>query len=66
MSKKKEDEKVSYHRKEREEGNFRRIISLPTPVDSGKVTAVCKNGVLTVTLPKAEEAKPRKITVKSE
>ena len=61
-----EGEKVSYHRKEREEGNFRRIISLPTRVDSGNVTAVCKNGVLTVILPKAEEAKPRKISVKSE
>jgi len=60
-----EGEKVSYHRKERDEGNFRRIISLPTRVDSDKVSAVCKNGVLTVTLPKAEEAKPRQITVKS-
>jgi HSP20 family protein len=61
-----EGEKVSYHRKERDAGNFRRIISLPTRVDSEKVTASCKNGVLTVTLPKAEEAKPRQISVKSE
>lgn len=61
-----EGEKVSYHRKERDAGNFRRIISLPTRVDSEKVTATCKNGVLTVTLPKAEEAKPRQISVKSE
>ena len=61
-----EGEKVSYHRRERDAGKFRRIISLPTRVDADKVTAVCKNGVLTVTLPKAAEAKPRQITVKSE
>ena len=61
-----EGEKVSYHRKERDEGIFRRIISLPTRIDSNKVTAVCKNGVLTVTLPKAAESKPRQISVKSE
>jgi len=61
-----EGEKVSYHRKERDAGNFRRIISLPTRVDSDKVTAIFKNGVLTVTLPKAEEAKPRQISVRSE
>jgi HSP20 family protein len=61
-----EGEKVSYHRRERDAGKFRRIISLPTRVDSDKVTAVCTNGVLTVTLPKAAEAKPRQITVKSE
>jgi HSP20 family protein len=61
-----EGKKVSYHRKERDAGNFRRIISLPNRVDSDKVTAACKNGVLTVTLPKAAEAKPRQIAVKSE
>jgi HSP20 family protein len=61
-----EGEKVSYHRREREAGSFRRIISLPTRVDAEKVTAVCKNGVLTVTLPKAAEAKPRQIAVKSQ
>jgi HSP20 family protein len=61
-----EGEKVSYHRKERDSGKFRRIVSLPTRVDSDKVTAICKNGVLTVTLPKAEEAKFRQISVRSE
>jgi HSP20 family protein len=61
-----EGEKVSYHRRERDAGKFRRIVSLPARVDSDKVTAVCKNGVLTVTLPKAAEAKPRQIKVKSE
>ena len=60
-----EGEKVSYHRREREAGSFRRIISLPARVDTEKVTAACKNGVLTVTLPKAAEVKPRQIKVKS-
>jgi len=54
---------VSYHRREREAGTFQRVISLPAQVDAAKVTAVCKNGVLTVTLPKAPEAKPRQISV---
>jgi HSP20 family protein len=61
-----EGEQVSYHRREREAGTFRRIIALPTRVDADKVTAVCKNGVLTVTLPKAAEVKPRQIEVRSE
>jgi HSP20 family protein len=60
-----EGEKASYHRREREAGSFRRIISLPTRVDSSQVTAACKNGVLTVTLPKAAEVKPRQIEVKA-
>lgn len=60
-----EGEKVSYHRKERESGRFRRIVTLPTQVDAGKVTAECKDGILTVTMPKAAEAKPRQIEVKS-
>jgi len=61
-----EGEQVSYHRREREAGSFRRIIALPTRVDSSKVTAACKNGVLTVTLPRAAEVKPRQVEVKSE
>ncbi len=60
-----ESEKTGYHRKEREAGVFRRTITLPLRADSGKVTASMKNGILTIVLPKAEEAKPRKITVKT-
>ena len=60
-----EEQKAGYHRRERESGFFRRTIALPARVDPGKVSAGMKNGVLTVTLPRAEEAKPRKIGVKT-
>ena len=60
-----EDEKATYHRREREAGRFSRIVTLPAPVDTGKVEAGCTNGVLQVTLPKAEAAKPKQIAVKA-
>lgn len=50
-------------RSERYVGTFRRSISLPTRVDANKVGATYKDGILTVTLPKAEEAKPKQIQV---
>lgn len=50
-------------RSERLFGSFSRSVTLPAPVKSGDVTASYKDGILTVTLPKAEEAKPRKIQV---
>ena len=56
---------VNYHRREREAGFFRRVINLPVRVDADKVTARCKNGVLEVVLPKAGEAKTRRIDVAS-
>ncbi len=59
-----EDAKAQYHRREREGGTFNRIVSLPTQIDTGKVEAHCTDGVLTVALPKAEAAKPRRIAVK--
>ena len=62
---KKEHERVSYHRKERLEGAFNRTLTLPTPVDAERIEAHYADGVLTVTLPKAEEAKPRQIVVKA-
>ena len=58
-----EDENVKYHRRERESGTFRRMIKLPSQIDTTKVSAQSANGVLTVTLPKAEEAKPRQIPI---
>jgi len=58
-------EKINYHRKEREEGVFRRIINLPTRVDSEKVEALSKNGVLTIKIAKAEEVKPRQVSIQA-
>lgn len=58
-------ENLAYHRRERGTGEFTRSITLPVDVDTDKVNASLNNGVLTVTLPKAEAAKPKRITVKS-
>lgn len=58
------EEGASYHRKERKGGQFNRTITLKTNVDAAKVEANFVHGVLTVVLPKAEEAKPRQIAVK--
>jgi HSP20 family protein len=52
-----------FHHIERRYGAFSRSFSLPRTVDSGKVAAEYKNGVLTVRLPLREEAKPRQIKV---
>ena len=52
-----------YHHLERRYGTFSRSFSLPQTVDTGKVAAEYKNGVLTVRLPLREEAKPRTIKV---
>ena len=52
-----------YHRIERQYGSFSRSFSLPQTVDSTKVGADYRNGVLTVRLPLREEAKPRQIKV---
>ena len=52
-----------FHHVERRYGTFSRSFSLPQTVDTGKVAAEYKNGVLTVRLPLREEAKPRQIKV---
>ena len=54
----------NWHRQERGFGAFNRIVELPHAVDVDNVEAEFSHGVLRVTLPKAEEAKPRKILVK--
>jgi HSP20 family protein len=53
----------SYHRRERWHGAFRRTMELPFGVEGGKVEAAYRNGVLTVSLPRAEAEKPRKISI---
>lgn len=60
-----EEKKVNYHRRERESGFFRRMLRLPAPVNPQNAQASCKDGVLTITLAKPEEVKPRQIAVKS-
>ncbi len=52
-----------WHLRERRSGVFQRSLSLSTPVDSDKAQAEFEHGVLTLTLPKSEAAKPRQIKV---
>lgn len=59
-------ENVNYHRREREAGRFRRVLSLPARVNTEAVQATCRDGVLKIVLPKAEEAKPRQIRIKTD
>lgn len=53
----------AYHRKERGAGGFVRSLSLPADVDADSVKAQYKNGLLYITMPKTEQAKPRQIRV---
>jgi HSP20 family protein len=54
---------VNFHRRERESGFFRRVVTLPGPVNPDKVEAACKDGILTIKLAKPEEVKPRQIKI---
>ncbi len=56
-------EDVKYHRRERPVGSLSRVLRLPAGVDDTNVRAELKDGVLTITLPKAEAAKPHRIQV---
>jgi HSP20 family protein len=64
---KQEEEKKerAWHIREQRWGSFERSISLPTEVKADNAVADFENGILTVTLPKAEEVKPKTITVKA-
>ncbi len=53
----------AFHRNERASGKFVRTVDLPLEVDGGSVQAEYKNGLLVLTIPKAEKAKPKQITV---
>ena len=59
----KEVKEQNYHRVERSYGTFTRTFSLPNSVDADKVAANYKDGVLTLTMPKKEEAKPKTIKI---
>ncbi|MBN2737184.1 MAG: Hsp20/alpha crystallin family protein [Spirochaetales bacterium] len=55
--------KGQFYKKETWSGSFQRTLSLPTSVDANKIQAELKNGILTITLPKKEEAKAKQISV---
>jgi HSP20 family protein len=59
----KEENAKGYHRIERSYGDFLRSFAVPPTVETDKVAAEYKNGVLTITLPKKETAKPRQVKV---
>jgi HSP20 family protein len=58
-----EHEEVNWHRQERGFGRFSRTLELPSEVDADQVSAEFKYGVLTITLPKKAEVKPRRVEV---
>lgn len=60
-----ETKEKAYHIREQRWGAFERSIILPTDVVADKAKADFENGILTITLPKAEEVKPKTITIKS-
>ena len=60
-----EDKEENYHCVERHYGKFSRTMRVPFEVEGDKVDATYKDGVLKVTLPKSERAKPKKIEIKS-
>jgi HSP20 family protein len=62
----KEDKDEHYHRVERNYGTFMRTVKLPVAVDGSRVAAAFKNGLLTVTLPKAAAAKTTTVPVNAE
>jgi HSP20 family protein len=62
---KEEKKEKGYYYSESSYGSFRREFNLPSEVDAEKVTATCKDGILSITLPKALKAKSIKVKVKS-
>lgn len=58
-------EGASYHRRERQTGRFHKAVTLPYEIDPERTVSELKNGVLTIVLPKAEAAKPKKIGIKT-
>jgi HSP20 family protein len=58
-------EGASFHRHERNSGEFSRSLQLSNDLDLTKAEATCKHGMLTVRIPKKEEAKPRQIAIKA-
>ena len=57
------EESARYHRREREGGRFSRAFALPKEIDPDRIEARLSNGILTIRLPKAESAKPKRIAI---
>ena len=60
-----EDDDTRYLLRERPSGRFSRVLRLPTALEAGEAEADISNGVLTLLVPQAESAKPKKITIKA-
>jgi HSP20 family protein len=58
-----EQKDAGFWRRERTQGSFVRTLTVPWKIDSDKIEATLRDGVLTIKLPKAEQAKPRKVKV---
>ena len=58
-----EDVSARYHRREREGGRFSRALAMPRDIDADRIEARMANGILTLRVPKAESAKPRRIAI---
>jgi HSP20 family protein len=65
-SEEKEDRGEGYYHVERRSGSFKRSVSLPSDIDPDRIEASTRDGVLTITCPKSEKSKARKIEVKPE
>jgi HSP20 family protein len=65
MKHEEEQKEKAWHIREQRWGSFERSLGLPTAVVSDRADANFENGILTITFPKAEEVKPKTITVKA-
>lgn len=65
MKQDEERKEKAWHIREQRFGSFERSVALPTAVRTDKAEAVFENGILTITLPKADEVKPRTINIKT-
>ena len=60
-----EEKKENYYHMERRQGSFRRDINLPAEINADKIEAKCRDGVLTITMPKSEKAQAQRIIVQT-
>ncbi len=56
---------AAYHRRERGQGHFRRVVRLPGRIVADEAKAQYRDGILTITIPKAKEARPRRIQIQA-